>query len=71
MRGSAGPIGEFRAATYRPEAARRTAAGRAVTEIWGSLPANRYVVGIDEETGTLLIHELVRSDEPLDPLARP
>jgi hypothetical protein len=68
-RGSA-PTGRLRACRYRPEAARRNAAGRAMTEIWGSLPANRYVVGIDEDAGTLLVHELMPSDEPLDPLAR-
>ena len=61
--------GSFRAARYRPDAPRRSAAGRLATEIWGSLPANRYVVGVDEESGVLLVHELVRTDEPLDPLA--
>jgi multisubunit Na+/H+ antiporter MnhE subunit len=60
--------GSFRAVRYRPEAARRSAAGRAVTEIWGSLTPNRYVVGIDEEEGILLVHELVRTGEPIDPL---
>jgi hypothetical protein len=70
VRGGSAPIGRLRACRYQPERARRTAAGRAMTEIWGSLPANRYVVGIDEEAGTLLVHELMPSDEPLDPLAR-
>ena len=41
--------------------------GRTLTEVWGSLVPNRYVVGIDEQESTLLVHELVRSDEPLDP----
>jgi hypothetical protein len=26
-------------------------------------------VGIDEEEGTLLVHELVRTEQPLDPLS--
>jgi len=60
--------GSFRAVRYRPDASRRTATGRAVTEIWGSLTPNRYVVGIDDEEGVLLVHELARRDQPLDPL---
>jgi hypothetical protein len=62
--------GSFRAVRYRPEAARRSAAGRALTEVWGSLTPNRYVVGTDDEEGLLLVHELVSTDEPVDPLAR-
>jgi multisubunit Na+/H+ antiporter MnhE subunit len=61
--------GSFRLVAYRPGPERRSAAGRALTEVWGSLTPNRYVVGIDEEASTLLVHELVRSEEPLDPLA--
>lgn len=63
------PRGSFRAVRYAPEPARRSAAGRAVTEIWGSLAPNRYVVGTDEEEGIMLVHELIRTDEPLDPLS--
>lgn len=63
------PGGGFRAAAYRPDEPRRNAAGRTLTELLGSLPANRYVVGIDDEEGTLLVHELVPSDEPIDPLS--
>jgi hypothetical protein len=55
---------------YRPGRARSTAAGRAVTEIWGSLGPNRYVIGVDEESGTILVHELVPGTSPADPLAR-
>ena len=62
--------GGFRAAVYRPDPARRSAGGRIATELLGSLPGNRIVVGIDDEEGTILVHELVRSDEPLDPLER-
>jgi multisubunit Na+/H+ antiporter MnhE subunit len=62
--------GSFRAVRYTPGAERRSAVGRTLTEIWGSLMPNRYVVGIDEEEATLLVHELVPSNEPLDPLAK-
>jgi multisubunit Na+/H+ antiporter MnhE subunit len=62
------PSGEFRVVRYRADAPRRSAAGRALTETWGSLMPNRYVVGTDDEEGILMIHELVRSDEPIDPL---
>jgi hypothetical protein len=54
---------------YRPGPERRSSAGRTLTEIWGSLTPNRYVVGIDEEEGMLLVHELVRTEQPLDPLS--
>ena len=63
--------GGFRAVPYRPDAPRRTSTGRATAEIWGSLPPNRYVVGADEEQGILLVHELVRTNQPLDPLGEP
>jgi hypothetical protein len=63
-----GTAGSFRAARYAPDAPRRSAAGRALTELWGSTQANRYVIGVDEDDQTILIHELVSSDEPIDPL---
>jgi multisubunit Na+/H+ antiporter MnhE subunit len=62
--------GSFRAARYPVHGDRASAAGRTLTEAWGSLPPNRYVVGIDEEQGLILVHELVRTAEPLDPLGR-
>jgi multisubunit Na+/H+ antiporter MnhE subunit len=62
--------GSFRAASYPLHGDRASAAGRTLTEAWGSLGPNRYVVGIDEEQGLILVHELVRSGEPLDPLGR-
>jgi hypothetical protein len=62
--------GSFRAVRYRPDASRQSAAGRAVTEIWGSVAPNRIVVGTDDEQGILLVHELVRRGEPLDPLGK-
>jgi hypothetical protein len=61
--------GAFRVVRYSPEEPRRSAAGRAATEIWGSLAPNRYVVGTDEDEGVLMVHELVRTDQPLDPFA--
>jgi hypothetical protein len=63
------PRGSFRAVRYAPDARRRSAAGSALTEIWGSLTPNRYVVGTDDEAGVLMVHELVPTDEPIDPLA--
>jgi multisubunit Na+/H+ antiporter MnhE subunit len=63
------PRGSFRAVRYIPDAPRRSAAGRTLTEIWGSLTPNRYVIGTDDDEGVLLVHELVRTDEPIDPLA--
>jgi Na+/H+ ion antiporter subunit len=59
--------GSFRAARYRPADPQGSAAGRALTEIWGSLPPNRYVVGVDEDEGVILVHELIPDDRPLDP----
>jgi hypothetical protein len=61
--------GSFRVVRYRPERPRRSAAGRVATEIWGSLPPNRYVVGADEDEGVLMVHELVRTEQPLDPFS--
>ena len=63
------PRGAFRVVRYTPDAPRRSAAGRALTTIWGSLTPNRYVIGTDDEQGILMVHELVRTDEPIDPLA--
>ena len=60
--------GSFRVAAAPRQEPLRTAAGRAVLEVWGSLPPNRYVVGIDDERGMVLVHELVRSDQPIEPL---
>jgi hypothetical protein len=60
--------GRFREAPRPSQKPLRTAAGRAVLEAWGSLAPNRYVVGIDEERGMVLVHELVPSDLPIEPL---
>jgi hypothetical protein len=63
--------GVLRSTPLSSESALRSAAGRVAIEAWGSLAPNRYVIGIDEEAGTILVHELVRSRLPADPLARP
>jgi hypothetical protein len=44
----------------------RFAGDRLLTEWWGSLGPNRYVIGVDEEAGTMLVHELVSDDPGLD-----
>ncbi|HTU84253.1 MAG TPA: hypothetical protein VMF57_01690 [Solirubrobacteraceae bacterium] len=44
------------------------AARRVLTEWGGSLGANRYVIGIDPERELLIVHELVPTQTPLDPL---
>jgi len=41
---------------------------RALTQWGASVGANRYVLGIDNERQLLLVHELVDSSGPLDPL---
>lgn len=64
------PKGSFRVVRYRADSERRSAAGRALTEIWGSLTPNRYVIGTDDDEGILMVHELVRTDEPIDPLGK-
>jgi len=61
--------GSLRAAHYRPRSTTGTGAGRALAEGWGSLTPNRYVIGIDPERQLILVHELVRSDRPLDPFS--
>lgn len=61
--------GRFRAVRYRaagedPESRAR----RILTEWSASLPANRYVIGIDPEARYALVHEMRPSPGPLDPL---
>jgi hypothetical protein len=52
--------GRFRVEPFRlgPDARRREAR-RAVFTIGASIPPNAYVVGVDDEEHTVLIHELV------------
>jgi hypothetical protein len=43
-------------------------ARRALTEWAASVAPNRYVIGVDRESGTLLVHELAETKGSLDPL---
>lgn len=43
-------------------------ARRVLTQWGSSLGANRYVLGIDNDRRILIVHELVESRSPLDPL---
>ena len=62
--------GSFRAVRFRHPANRRGRATAALAEGLGSLGPNRYVIAVDEDRQLLLLHELRRSDESLDPLGR-
>ncbi|HET9073538.1 MAG TPA: hypothetical protein VFN48_03085 [Solirubrobacteraceae bacterium] len=44
------------------------AARRGLSEWAASLGPNRYVVGCDRDAGTIVVHELLPSAGPLDPL---
>ena len=57
--------GSLRSGRLPRDAALDSAAGRVAIEAWGSLTPNRYVIGIDEEAGTVLVHELTRSRLPI------
>ena len=61
--------GTLRTGRVPADPALRSAAGRVAIEAWGSLTPNRYVIGIDEESGTVLVHELARSRLPVVPLS--
>lgn len=63
--------GEFRAVPFRPtEDTPEDAGRRALTEWIGSIAPNTIVVGVDDERGLLLVHQLRRQGEPedIDPL---
>ena len=60
--------GSFHEAPRPRQEPLRTAAGRAALEVWGSVAPNRYVVGVDDERGVVVVHELVRTDLPREPL---
>jgi hypothetical protein len=51
--------GTFRAVPFPGGRGRRAAARRALAAAAGSLAANAYVVGFDEDAGLMLVHELV------------
>ena len=59
--------GRFRAVRYRATAGGAEAAARRILTEWGASVAPN-VIGIDAERDVLVVHELVRSLEPLDPL---
>ena len=61
--------GRFRAVAYRADGDSAGNVGRRVLTTWAaSVAPNRYVIGIDEEAEVLLVHELVETKGPLDPL---
>ncbi len=61
--------GRLRAARYRSSGDAEAALGRRVLTEWAaSIAPNRYVIGIDIEAGVLLVHELVETKGPVDPL---
>jgi hypothetical protein len=61
------PRGATREVPRASDPALRSAAGRFATEVWGSLAPNRYVIGVDEERQVVVFHELVHTEEPLEP----
>lgn len=64
------PLGRFRAARYGATSAGSEDRARRILTEWGaSLGANRIAIGIDCDSGYLLVHELVPSSGALDPLA--
>ncbi len=61
--------GHFRAARYGAVADEPEDVAKRIFTQWGASAApNRYVIGIDTDRRVLLVHELVRSSSPLDPL---
>ena len=65
-----GPQSRFRAVRYRATGAgSETDVARRVLSEWGaSVAPNRYAVGIDVDSGHLIVHELVPARGPLDPM---
>ena len=69
LAGRRAELGRWRAVRYRVTGdGAEDVACRALTEWGASLGANRYAIGCDQETGVLLVHELVEAGGPLDPL---
>ena len=61
--------GRWRAARYRATGEGSDDVARRILTEWGaSAGPNRYVVGVDPDAGLVLVHELVRTKGPLDPL---
>jgi multisubunit Na+/H+ antiporter MnhE subunit len=63
-----GGHGRLRAVQFRDRGGRDAAGRHVLAESLGSLAPNRYVIGVDPDDGYMLVHELVRTDEPLDPM---
>ena len=69
LSGRGAGLGRIRAEPYLAVGDTPTdAARRGLSEWSASLGPNRYVVGCDRESGTLLVHELLPAGGPLDPL---
>lgn len=67
--GERAELGRWRAVRYAAAGeSPEDHACRTLTEWGASLGANRYAIGCDGEAGILLVHELVPSRGPLDPL---
>jgi multisubunit Na+/H+ antiporter MnhE subunit len=61
--------GKFRAVRYRAGGDDPADVGRRLVSAWAaSVAPNRYAIGIDRERDVLIIHELVPTAGPLDPL---
>ena len=61
--------GNLRAVRYDAVADEPSDIARRILTEWGASAApNRYVIGIDRDRNLLLIHELVPTSGPLDPL---
>jgi hypothetical protein len=58
--------GRLRAVRFRHTPDAEAAGRHVVSEYLGSVAPNRFVIGIDTSRQYMLVHELVRSDEPLD-----
>jgi hypothetical protein len=63
------PTGRFRAVRYGATGQSSEDVTRRILTEWATgVAANRYAVGVDVERGYLLVHQLVESGGPLDPL---
>jgi hypothetical protein len=66
IRGRGRRTGRLRAVRFRHTADAEAAGRHVVSEYFGSVAPNRFVIGIDTSRQYMLVHELVPSDEPLD-----
>jgi hypothetical protein len=58
--------GRHRAVRFRHSGGEEAAGRRVVSEYFGTVAPNRFVIGIDASRQYMLVHELVSTDEPLD-----